>query len=170
MVGSQYFRSVVEFYVNASRFENNPNATIKAVTFLVNETQSVGGAEAANYVGNFTVLDFRPLRVPIDQWARTYNLSNNTTTWRYTPPVMLAASVKASQLNKSLTLFSNYTYSAELIAPGLAQAVGNILRVDIGTGLKEWIMAGVVVLSLGLVTAVQLMFRARKKAARMGRR
>jgi len=169
-VGREYFRPVLDFYANASLFVNDPNATIRAVNFFVDETQSVTGPEAANYVGNFTVLDFRPLNVPIDQWERTYNLSNNTTTWRYTPPVIFAASVEASQLNKSVTLFSSYTYSAEIIIPGLAQAAGNILRVDVGTGQKEWIMTGVVVLSLGLVVVIQVMFRAKKKAAKLGRR
>lgn len=169
-IGLRYFRPVLEFYVNASRFASNPNATIRAVNFFVNGTQSVVGPQAANYLGNFTVLDFRPLNVSIDQWARTYNLSNNTTTWRYTPPVLLNASVTAQQLNKSLKLFSEYAYNAEIITPGLAQAVGNTLRVDVGTGLKEWIMAGIVVLSLVLVVAIQFVFRARKKAVKLGSR
>lgn len=169
-VGREYFRPVLDFYVNASRFENNPNATIKAVTFFINETQSVAGAEAANNVGNFTVLDFRSLEVPLDKWTRTYSLSNNTTTWRYTPTVLLAASIDSVEHNKTITRFADYGYTAEVVVPGLAQATGNLLRVDVGTGLKEWIMAGVIVISIVLAVVVQIMFRARKKAVKFGRR
>jgi hypothetical protein len=169
-VGREYFRPVFDFYVNATKFENDPNATVKAVTFFLNETQSVPGPDAANTVGNFTVLNFRSLEVPLDQWTRTYNLSNNTTTWQYTPPVMLAASISAAERNKTITKFANYSYSAEAMVPGLAQATGNLLRVDVGTGQNELIMTAAVVLSIALAIGVQIMFRARKKAVKLGRR
>lgn len=169
-LGTRYFRHVVDFYVNASKIADRPNATIRAVTFFVNETQSVPGPEAANAVGNFTVLDFRSLNVPLDQWNRTYTLPNDTTTWRYTPPLMLAASVHADQLNKSITLFSHYGYNAEIIVPGLAHATGNVVRVDIGSGQKEWIMMGVVILAVVVALAAQLLFRSKKKSTRLQRR
>ena len=164
-VGRRYLRPVIDFYVNASKFENKPNATIQAVTFFVNGTQSVAGEVAANQVGNATVLDFRSLAVTLEQWRRTYDLANNTTTWRYTPMVPLAASVKATRFNRTLEIFSDYSYNAEVSVPGLARAAGNTLLIDVGTGQKEWIMAGIVVLAIGLALATQLMFRARKKAA-----
>jgi hypothetical protein len=169
-IGKEYLRPLAEFYVNASQFENNPNATIRAVTFLVNETESVPGPNAANYIGNFTVLDFRSLDVPLDQWNRTYSLLNNTTTWRYTPLHRFGAFINTDELNQTLTRFANYTYDAEIIIPGLAQAEGNILRVDVGSGQMEWIMVGVVVFSLALVVFVQFLYRGRKKAAKLGRR
>jgi len=169
-LGKEYFRPVADFYVNASKFENDPNATIRAITFFVNETQSVPGPDAANYVGNFTVLDFRALNVPLDEWQRTFDLGNNTTTWTYTPPVQLGAEIRASELNQSLTLFANYAYSAEVVVPGLAQAEGNIVRVDVGSGQKEWIMVAVVVVLLALAVVVQFMYRVKRKAAKLGRR
>ena len=61
-VGSVYLRPVVDYYVNASKFENNPNATIKGVNFFLNQTRVVAGSAEANNVGNFTMLDFRPLK------------------------------------------------------------------------------------------------------------
>lgn len=169
-VGSKYFRPVLDFYVNASKFEESPNATVKAVTFFVNGTQSVPGTVAANSMGNFTILDFSSLNVPVDQWNRTYSLSNNTTSWRYVPPTMLNASVRIQELNKTFTIFSKYAYAAEITVAGLAQAQGNVLRVDVGTGQEEWIMSGVVMLALALAVVVQVMFRRRKKAVRLGRR
>ena len=169
-VGKEYFRPVSDFYVNASKFENDPNATIRAITFFVNETQSVPGPDAANYVGNFTVLDFRALDVPLDEWQRTFDLGNNTTTWSYTPPVQLGAEIRASELNQSLTRFATYAYSAAVVVPGLAQAEGNIVRVDVGSGQKEWIMVAVVVVLLALAVVVQFTYRAKKKAAKLGRR
>ena len=169
-LGERYFLPVVNFYVNASKFEDRPNATIKAVTFYINQTQSVAGPQAADNVGNFTVLDFRPLSVPLQNWQRTYNFTEHTTTWNYTPPVQLATSVSSTQLNKSLTLFSHYAYSAEIVVPGLAHASGDLVRVDVGSGENEWIMTGIVVLSLILVVVAQVLYRARSRALRLKRR
>ncbi len=169
-LGSRYFRPVVDFYVNASKIESRPNATIQGVTFLVNGTQSVAGTTEANQVGNFTVLDFRSLSVPLDQWNQTYSLSNNTTTWRYVPPTILNASVRVSQANRTFTIFSLYAYDAQILATGLVRAQGDMLRADVGTGQSEWIMTSVVVLSVALALVAQILFRRRKKAVRLGRR
>jgi hypothetical protein len=168
-VGATYLRHVVDFYQNASRFEDRPNATIQAVTFFVNN-QSVSGPTAANQVGNFTVLDFRSLSIPLDNWNRTYSLSNNTTNWRYTPAKLLNATLRIQQSNKTFTLASRYDYSAQITVQGLTLAQGYILRADLGNGVKEGIMAGVVVLALVFAVIVQLSYRRRKKATRLGRR
>jgi hypothetical protein len=169
-IGKTYLRPVVDFYANATKFENNPNATIKAVNFFVNGTESVGGDTAKNAVGNFTLLDFRPLTLPLDQWTRTYNLENNTTKWTFIPVTTFNASVTAQQHNQSVDVFSDYTYDAEVTVPGLARASGNTLLIDVGSGGKEWVMAGIVVLALALVILVQLLYRSRRKAVRLGRK
>jgi hypothetical protein len=169
-IGNTYLRPVIDFYANASKFENNPNATIKAVTFFVNGTESVGGDTAKNTVGNFTLLDFRPLTLPLDQWTRTYNLENNTTNWTFIPVTTFNASVTSQQHNQSLVVSSDYTYDAEVTVPGLARASGNTLLIDVGTGGKEWAMAGTVVLALALVIIVQLLYRSKRKAVRLGRK
>ena len=169
-VGIRYLRPVVDFYANASKFESNPNATIKAVTFFMNETQSVAGEEAANQAGNFTVFDFRSLDIPLEQWNRTYNVQNNTTNWRYAPPPLLGMSVRAEISNKSLEIFSEYSYSAEISVPGLARAEGQMVYMDVGTGQKEWVMAGVVIAALVLAVVSQFLLRARRKAAKMKRK
>jgi hypothetical protein len=169
-VGNRYLRPVVAFYQNASKFELSPNATIKAVTFFVNGTQSVPGTVATNSVGNFTVIDFRSLSVPLAQWNRTYDLSNNTTRWTYSPLPLINASLRVQRLNKTFTIFASCAYSAEITASGLVQTQGEVLLADVGSGLNEWIMVGVVVLALVLAIVVQIMFRRRKKAVRLGRR
>ena len=168
-VGRRYFRPVMDFYQNASKFENKPNATVKGVTFFVNGT-SVAGTSMANNVGNFTVLDFRSLNLPLDQWNRTYNLSNNTTTWRYVPATILNASVRVDELNKTFRLFSYYSYGAMITVEGLASAHGNLLRVDIGTGQQEWIMTGLVVLAVVATVVMEVSFRRKRKTVRLGRR
>lgn len=168
-VGSRYFRPVVEFYQNASRFESNPNTTIKSVTFFVNDT-SVAGETIANQVGNFTVIDFRSLDLPLDQWNRTYNLSNNTTTWRYAPATTLNDSIRVQELNKTFTFYSYYAYAALITVAGLASAHGDILQADVGTGQQEWIMTGAVLLAIVAAVAVQVSFRRKRKALRLGRR
>lgn len=161
-VGNRYFLPVVKFYANASRFVGRPNATITGVIFFVNGT-SVAPDTTEKYVGNFTVLDFRPLDVPVGDWTRTYSLSNNTTTWRYSPPARMDLSVIIQRLNATLNMFSSFRYNAEITVSGMARSQGDTLLVDVGTGLKEWVMAGVIVLAIVLAIVTQLVFRARKK-------
>jgi hypothetical protein len=169
-IGSEYLRPVVDFYENASRFEQQPNATVKAVTFFVNGTESVTGTVAANHVGNFTLLDFGYLSSSVEQWNREYSLSNNTTSWRYKPPMRLNASLRIQELNKTFTIVSRYGFDAEVTVAGLAVAQGNTLRVDVGSGEMEWIMSAVIVIGIALTIAVQIMFRRKRKAVRLGRR
>jgi hypothetical protein len=169
-IGSEYLRPVLDFYENASRFEQNPNATVKAVTFFVNGTESVQGSVAANQVGNFTLLDFTYLSSPVEQWNREYSLSNNTTTWRYKPPISLNASVRIQELNKTFTIVSRYGFDAEITMTGLAVAQGNTLRVDVGNGNMEWIMSAIIVIGIALTIAVQMMFRRKRRTVRLGRR
>jgi hypothetical protein len=171
VIGKKYFRPVYEFYTNASKYVGRPNATITGVSFFMNETQAISGEEATNRIGNVTLLDFRSLSPELDQWARTYNLSNDTTRWRYSPAPLLADSIKFQEGNNTKQLLARYGYSAEIIAPGLARVNGNILLVDVGSGLAEWIMAGIVALAVVSAIAAQILFRRRKKKlARMGRK
>ncbi len=169
-VGSTYFRPVVEFYQNASTSENRPNATVQGVTFFVNGTESVAGTTQANSVGNFTLLDFRSLDLPLDQWNRTYSLTNNTSSWRYRPAEILNVSLRVQELNKTFTLASQFGFDAEISVPGLALAQGNVIRADVGTGLDDWIMLVVVIVFVALAAGIQVAYRRRKSALRMGRR
>ncbi len=168
-LGARYFRPVVLFYSNASRFVARPNATITRVSFLVNGT-SVGPPAAENYAGNFTILDFADLNTPLEEWARTYSLSNDTTTWRYTPAQHFDFAITTQRQNRTTEFFATYGYDAEIIVSGIARAHGDTLLVDAGTGQEEWIMAGIVSLTIILAIVTQLLFRARKKKyAKFGR-
>jgi hypothetical protein len=161
-IGSRYLRPIAAFYSNASLFIGKPNQTITGVSFFVNKT-SVGGSTAENYVGNFTIFNFKALNAPLEAWSRTYSLTNNTTTWRYTPPQSLNFSIQVQQFNKTRNLLASYGYGAEVTVPGLARAQGNTLFLDIGTGQTEWIMSGIVVMAIVLAIVTQLLFRAKKK-------
>ena len=167
-VGKQYLRPVAEFYSNASRFVGRPNSTITGVNFLVNRT-GVSGPVAENYLGNFTVFDFRGLNVPIENWTHTYTLSNNTATWRYTPPQLLDISIEVQRLNVTTSFFARYGYEAEITVQGIARAHGDTLLLDVGTGQKEWVMAGLIALTIVLAIVTQLSFRAKKKSVKLGR-
>ena len=167
-VGKQYLRPVAAIYSNASRFVGRPNSTITGVNFLVNNT-SVSGPVAENYLGNFTVFDFRALSVPIEDWARTYTLNNNTTTWQYTPPQLLDISIGVQRLNVTTNFFARYGYDAEITVQGIARAHGDTLLLDVGTGQKEWVMAGLIALTIVLAIVTQLSFRAKKKSVKLGR-
>ncbi len=169
-VGSVYLRPIVDYYVNASNYELKPNATITAVTFFSNET-SVPGYRLANQVGNFTLFDFSPLNVPLEQWNRTYNIQNDTTNWRYTPPQALAVSVSGTRgLNNTFQIFANYGYDAEIVLPGVAQGSGNTLQVDVGSGHTEEVMIAAVIFFIALAVGVQILFRSRKRKVILGRR
>lgn len=167
-VGKQYLRPVAEFYSNASRFVGRPNSTITGVNFFINRT-SVSGPVAENYLGNFTVFDFRDLNVLIEDWSRTYTLNNNTTTWRYTPAQLLDISIEVQRLNMTTSFFARYAYKAEITVQGIARAHGDALLLDVGTGQKEWVMAGLIVLTIVLAIVTQLSFRAKKKSVKLGR-
>lgn len=161
-MGYRYFLPVAAYYTNASRFVGRPNATITGVSFFINKT-SVDGRVAENELGNFTIFDFRGLNASLEGWSRTYSLSNNTTTWRYTPqPIDISISVQ--RMNRTTTdMFARYGYNAEITVLGIARAKGNTLLLDIGTGQKEWIMVGIVGVTVILAIVAQLLFRAKKK-------
>jgi hypothetical protein len=161
-VGSRYFRSVVAFYANASRFVSRPNATITGVTFFANGT-SVGPSAAVNYVGNFTTLDFNSLNPDLDQWNRTYALTNNTTIWRCFPSQLLNFDMRIERKGVTTDYVATYGYNVTLSVPGLGRAQGSILLADVGTGETEWVMATIVILAVVSAIGVQVLFRGRKK-------
>jgi hypothetical protein len=169
-VGRRYLRPVYDYYINASRFVSRPNAVITGVTFLSNQT-SIGGNQAANQAGNITLLDLRGLNVPLGQWEYRYNLENDTTTWRYSPPPAVISSIKVSRpTGGTVTLISSFSYDAIIIVTGLARAKGNNVLVDIGSGQREVIMLVVVILSVAVAIWAQILYRRRRKNAIMGRR
>jgi hypothetical protein len=171
LIGKRYFRPVYEYYANASKYVSSPYTTITGVSFFTNKTETVSGEKAISGAGNATLLDFRCLRPSLEQWARTYSLSNNTTTWRYSPPALLADSIKILEGNRTKQILSRYGYSAEIVVPGLARASGDTLLMDVGSGLQEWLMAGVVFLAIAFALVAQVLFRTKKKKLwRMGRK
>lgn len=161
-IGSRYFRSVVTYYANASRFVGLPNAVITGVTFFVNGT-SVGPPAAEDYVGNFTTLNFGQLNPNLGQWNRTYTLSNNTTTWRYFPSKSLNFAMRIQRKNAATDYVASYGYNATISVPGVARAQGYMLLVDVGTGQTELVMAAIVILAFVSAITLQLQWRSRKK-------
>jgi hypothetical protein len=169
-VGNRYLRPVTEFYTNASLYVGKPNSTITGVNFLVNKT-SVSGYTAEDYVGNFTLFDFRSLGLPLQAWNRTYSLSNDTTIWRYAPAQPLNISVEIQRLNQTTTIAASYGFQAEVSVPGIARARGETILIDVGTGQKEWVMSGIVAFTVILGIIALLAFRARsRRYAKFGRR
>lgn len=169
-VGSRYLRPVYDYYVNATRHIGQPNATINGITFLSNDT-SIGGDQAANQAGNLTLFDFKPLNVSLNQWDYKYNLENNTTTWRYSPAPIITSSIKVTKgLNSTSTIIADYGYRAEIVVTGLARSQGDGVVVDVGSGNKELIMTGIVILAIVVAIWIQFLYRARRKRAILGRR
>jgi len=162
-IGKTYFRSVVAYYANLSRFIGRPNATISGAIFYVNGT-SVGPPVAVSYAGNFTTLNFSPLSTDIDQWNRTYTLTNDTTTWRLWPPKLFDFDMQIERGNATTHYVASYGYNAIISVPGIGRSQGTELMVGVGSGLTEWVMAGIVVLSVIVAIGVQARYRGRKKA------
>jgi len=170
-VGSRYLRPVYDYYVNATRYIGRPNATINGVTFLANNDTSIAGDQAANQAGNLTLFDFRPLNVSLNQWNYTYNLQNDTTTWHYSPAPIISSTIKVIRgLNSTSVIFADYGYSAEVVVTGLARSQGDGVLVDVGSGTRALIMVGVVILDVIVAIWIQLLYRARRKRAMLGRR
>jgi hypothetical protein len=169
-VGKRYLRPVYDYYVNATAYLGKPNATINGITFLSNGT-SIGGDQAANEAGNLTLFDFRPLNLSLSQWEYKYNLENDTTTWRYSPVPIITSSIKVTrELNITSTLFADYSYSAEIAVNGLARSHGDGVIVDVGSGTREMVMVGIVILTIIIAIWMQLIYRAKRKRVILGRR
>jgi len=170
-VGSRYLRPVYNYYINATRFVGKPNATITGVSFFANNSTVIAGDPAANQAGNLTLFDFSPLNVTLNQWNYTYNLQNDTTNWRYSPEPIISSMIKYTQgLNKTSTIVADYAYSAEVTVSGLARSHGDYVLVDAGSGNREITMAAVVIVTVILALCAQVLFRARRKRAVLGRR
>jgi hypothetical protein len=162
-IGNTYFHSAVAYYANASRFIGRPNATITGAIFYVNGS-SVGAAAAEAYSGNFTTLNFGSLNTNIDQWNRTYTLTNDTTTWRFWPPKLFSFDMRIERGNATTDYVADYAYNATITVPGIGRSQGTVLLVGVGTGLTEWGMAAIVVLSVIAAISVQVLYRGKKKA------
>jgi hypothetical protein len=161
-VGSRYMRPVVTYYANASRFLGRPNAVITGVTFFVNKT-SIAPTPALDYIGNFTMLDFSSLNPTLDQWNRTYTLTNNTTSWRYSPPPRLDFDMQIERRNVTTDYTASYGYNATISVLGVGRQQGHILLLDVGTGVTEWAMTAIVILVVVSAIGIQLRFRSKKK-------
>ena len=169
-IGKRYFRSVVAYYANASRFVGRPNSTITGVTFFVNGT-SVGPPAAENYVGNFTTLNFGSINTNVAQWNRTYTLNNNTTTWRYFPPQYLNFDMRIERKNVTTDYVATYGYDVAISVSGVGRAQQSVLLIDVGTGETEWGMAAIVILTVVAAVGVQILLRNRtKRLARFQRK
>ena len=169
-VGRRYIRPVYNYYVNASRFVGRPNSIITGVSFFSNQS-SIGGFQAANQAGNLTLFDFRSLNGTLDQWTYRYNIENNTSTWRFSPPPAIIASIRYSiGFNKPSTIFCSYSFDAEVLVTGLARSKGNNVLVDVGSGISELVMTALVIVSIAAAVWVQVLYRRRRKKIILGRK
>jgi hypothetical protein len=107
----------------------------------------------------------------LKQWDYKYNLENDTTTWRYSPAPIITSSIKVTKgLNSTSTIIADYGYRAEIVVTGLARSQGDGVVVDVGSGNKELIMTGIVILAIVVAIWIQFLYRARRKRAILGRR
>ncbi|HUK51208.1 MAG TPA: hypothetical protein VLV18_09230 [Terriglobales bacterium] len=164
LVGSSYFKSIVAYYGNESKFVGRPNATIAGVSFFVNAS-AVNPEQAENYVGNFTTLNFAAINPSLDQWNRTYTLNNDTTTWRYPSTTTLDFDMKIQVKNVTTHYVAAYQYSAAISVPGVGRSQETAIFLDVGNGETEWVMAAVVVIAIISAVGAQFLLRSRKKKA-----
>jgi len=161
LIGATYLRPQFAAYAN---FTGAPlNETISAVQYLS------GGEDApawivTNRVGNATLLDFGRIGVPIENWRRTYNLTDDLTTWTYDPGPILDVGMGVTPLEgKPWNVQASYGYNASVSVRGSAQAKGNIISVDLFGGLQPLLMLVVVLVTFATAVITSWTYRSRRR-------
>jgi len=160
-IGAEYVRPTVEAY---AKYIGAPlNATVPEVTLVIGE-QEAAVVTTLNTAGNATLLDFGSLNEPIEKWQRTYNMTEDLTTWvtEPDPPVDLKIIV-APQDGKATLYSAFYRYNATISVDGPAQAEGNTLRTEIQGGSKLLLMLGVVIASFAVAVVASVRYRSRRR-------
>jgi hypothetical protein len=107
---------------------------------------------AANTAGNVTIFDLQGLEGKIDSWPRSFNLDNQTTTWKVVDAKSLDLRIQVETANVSKTVYSYTNTSAMVSVRGHALAIGDTVIFEKPSGRQELAMistvAGFMVLSV----------------------
>jgi hypothetical protein len=161
LIGATYIEPTFEEYAG---FEKTPlNETIATVGYRFG-TQDVSPELAVQRAGNTTLLDFSYLVAPIEGWEMTYNLTQGSTTWVYTPaPAAEMKMMVAPRDGGAFHLDASYAYNATLSVDGPAQAHADTITTDISGGYEPLLMLVVVIATFVVAIVASWTFRSRRK-------
>jgi len=160
-IGAAYIKPTVEAY--ASYIGAPLNATVPEVILVIGE-QEAGVVTTLNMAGNATLLDFGSLNEPIERWQRTYNMTEDLTTWVTEPDPPVDLKIIVTPQDGKPTLYSAfYGYNATISVDGPAQAEGNTIRTETQGGSELLLMLGVVIASFAVAVVASLRYRSRRR-------
>lgn len=163
-----YLRPLVSEIINQTRNAPN-NFTFVTSTFFL-QNQSISGETTLDRVGTTRLLDFSTLSSQLSLWNRKYDLANHQTTWTFDPGPILDLNIRTQVKPGNVThhFVANYAYNATVTVPGLAQAQGDTIVVESGSGYREMgMLAILVVLFVGsLVVSVAYWSQTRRARRR----
>lgn len=161
LIGGTYVKPIFEKYV---KFAEAPlNETIQTVTYLTGGADTEGSL-AAETAGNMVLLDFSNIQPPIAKWEKGYNFTSSSTVWSYdlAPPQDLTMTVVPIQ-GAQFTAHAYYNYNATLSVAGLAQAQGDMIRIDVSSGLEPLLMLVIVLVTFVIAVGASWTYRSRRK-------
>jgi hypothetical protein len=161
LIGGTYVKPIFEKYVD---FAKAPlNETIQSVTYLTDQVNTDGPVAVAS-AGNVMLLDFSNLSPPIANWQNAYNITRGSTVWSYdlAPPKDLAMTVVPIE-GAQFTVHTFYNYNATLSVASLAQARGDIIRIDVSSGLEPLLMLVIVLVTFVIAVGASWTYRSRRK-------
>ena len=161
LIGARYIRPRFAEYVNYTAAPLNE--TVSAVQYL-SIGEEVPPLIAVDRAGNATLLDFRLIDQPIQNWKRTYNLTNDLTTWTYDPGLVLGLEMKVTPTEGLPSTFqASYSYNASISVKGSGQAHGDVITVDMYGGLMPLLMLVVVFVTFLAAIIASWTYRSRRR-------
>jgi len=161
LIGATYIRPRFAEYANYTG--TSLNETISAVQYL-SIGEEVPPLIAVNRAGNATLLDFALIDQPIQNWKRTYNITNDLTTWTYDPGLALNLEMKVTPREGLPSTFqASYSYNASVSVKGSGQAQGNVISVDMYGGLMPLLMLVVVLVTFVAAIIASWTYRSRRR-------
>lgn len=160
-IGAAYIKPAFEKYAS---FDRPPlNETIETVAYEFG-AEELPPTEAIQRAESMTMLDFSYLVPPIEQWKMTYNLTQGSTKWVYTPvPVAEARMIVSPRQAPPFAVNARYAYNATLSADGLAQAHADTITTDVSAGFEPLLMLAAVIATFVVAVAASWTYRSRRK-------
>jgi hypothetical protein len=161
LIGGTYIKPIFEKYVD---FDKAPlNETIQTVSYLTGQVDTEGRLAAEN-AGNMVLLDFSNILPPIANWKNAYDVTGSSTAWSYdlAPPEDLTMTVVPIE-GAQFTAHAFYKYNATLSVPGVAQAQGDTIRIDVSSGLEPLLMFVMVLVTFVIAVGASWAYRSRRK-------
>ncbi|WP_455363304.1 hypothetical protein [[Eubacterium] cellulosolvens] len=161
LIGATYVKPAFEKYLDYDKLPLNE--TIERVTYLSRQDE-LSPRYGALRAGNATLLDFRNLAQPIQEWERTYDVTEGSTTWAYSPgPAVDLTMTVTPREGTPFTAHAFYNYSAAVSVDGLAQANGNILVTDVSSGFEPLVMLAIIIAAFVIAVLASWSYRVRRR-------